>query len=156
MSHQLIILQGGEDIKKRVNDPLIKKVGNISSTKKILIIPWTTESIEEEIEYRNIIADYFLDNGFIEVLFIERNDSSLDITRKISPVDVIYLPGGDPDVLYREIKIRDLHNKLRNFKGIIIGNSAGAIVLSKGCQYEGKFYQGFGLIFLLQYTLHLM
>ncbi|MHB8372789.1 MAG: Type 1 glutamine amidotransferase-like domain-containing protein [Thermoplasmataceae archaeon] len=139
-------MQGGEDVKRRTNESLIKGVGKISSTKRILIIPWTTESIEKETEYRNVFSRYFKDSGFLDVLFLEKRDSNLEMAKKISSVDVIYLPGGDPDVLYLEVEKRSLQNNLRKFKGIIIGNSAGAIVLSKGAKHEGKFYPGFELV----------
>ena len=38
-------------------------------------------------------------------------------------------------------------NRIYNFKGILIGNSAGAIVLSNGSvdPHEGKIFSGFGL-----------
>ena len=37
-------------------------------------------------------------------------------------------------------------DRLFGFSGVIIGNSAGAIVLSKGGWGYGKFYPGFGLV----------
>ncbi|MHB1709294.1 MAG: Type 1 glutamine amidotransferase-like domain-containing protein [Thermoplasmataceae archaeon] len=146
MNGQLIILQGGEDVRKRTNETLFKNVVNLSVTKKILVIPWTSKTVEKEIEYRTIFNNYFTDSGFQDVLFLETDDNELEITRKITSVDVIYLPGGDPDILYREIEIRSLQNRLRDFQGILIGNSAGAIVLSKGGrgQNEGKLFPGFG------------
>ena len=146
VSLQTVILQGGEDIRKRTNEQLFLAVANISSTKKILVIPWTQESEEKEMEYTHILWKYFLDSGFQSVYFLKREDSYEQIAEKFSSVDVIYLPGGDPNVLYRELNSRSLQKKLRNFKGIIIGNSAGAIVLSKGGWGDGKFYRGFGLV----------
>ena len=145
MNTQLIILQGGEDVAKRTNEILFKNVANLSVTKKILVIPWTSNTME--MEYRTIFNNYFTHSGFQGVLFLETDDSNSEITRKITSVDVIYLPGGDPDILYREIKKRSLQNRLHDFKGILIGNSAGAIVLSKGSVdlHGGKFFSGFGL-----------
>ncbi len=148
MNAQLIILQGGEDVRKRTNETLFKNVANLSVTKKILVIPWASKTLEKEMEYRTIFNNYFTHSSFQDVLFLETDDSNLEITRKITSVDVIYLPGGAPDILYREIKKRSLQNRLHNFKGVLIGNSAGAIVLSKGSvdPHEGKFFSGFGLV----------
>ena len=142
----MIILQGGEDVKKRTNRSLIKEVGDLSATKKILVIPWTSESAEKEMTYRHIFTSYFADSGFKTVLFLEKGDAGAVVTEKFSSADVVYLPGGDTGVLYRELNLRSLQVKLREFKGIIIGNSAGAIVLSKGGKGDGKFYPGFGLV----------
>ena len=146
MNAQLIILKGGEDVKKRTNESLFKNVTNLSATKKILVIPWTSDSVEKEMEYRTIFSNYFTDSGFSETKFMESEDTKTEIYEKLSSVDVVYLPGGDPEVLYRELKSRLLQDSLRNFMGILIGNSAGAIVLSKGAQHEGRFYPGFGLV----------
>lgn len=146
MAPQLIILQGGEDVKKRTNESLIKNVREISVSKKIMVIPWTTNSREQELEYRSIFNKYFSDNGFLEVQFLEKEDDEGETAKKFDMVDVVYLPGGDPGILYKELKKRSLQNMLKNFGGIIIGNSAGAIVLSKGAGTGEQFHPGFGLV----------
>ncbi|MGC8646313.1 MAG: Type 1 glutamine amidotransferase-like domain-containing protein [Thermoplasmata archaeon] len=146
MKSQIIVLQGGEDVRKRTDKELMKTVFNLSGKKNILVIPWTSESDSKEFEYRKILKAYFSDIGFNEVTFLEKFEGEYDINNKISSVDVIYLPGGDPEILYREMKIRSIDSKLKNFKGIIIGNSAGAIILSRGSIIEKRFFQGFGLV----------
>lgn len=145
MVRQVLILQGGEDVKNRVNETLVKRIGELSASKRIMVIPWTGDSTEKEAEYRPILTSYFSDNGFQEVLFVEKEDTETEISRKFSSVDVIYLPGGDPGILYQEIEKRSLQDRLRVFNGIILGNSAGAIVLSKGATHGERFFQGFGM-----------
>lgn len=146
MTTQIIILQGGEDVKRRTNETLFKNVRKLSSSGKILVIPWTSDSLEKEAEYSRVLRDYFSHCGFEEVLFLAKTDPENDIQRKFSEVDVVYLPGGDTEVLYRELKQRALQYRLLEFSGVIIGNSAGAIVLTKGGWGDGKFYKGFGLV----------
>lgn len=146
MDGQLIIMQGGEDVKKRTNAPLFRNVGELSATKRVLVIAWTSDSMEKEAEYRTIFNQYFSENEFNEVLFLEKTDDDTTINEKLSSVDVIYLPGGDPSILYHELEIRSLQERLRSFKGILIGNSAGAIVLSRGTRKGEQFYPGFGLV----------
>ncbi len=89
---------------------------------------------------------YFSHCGFEEVLFLAKTDPENDIQRRFSEVDVIYLPGGDTEVLYRELKQRALQDRLLEFSGVIIGNSAGAIVLAKGGWGDGKLDTGFDLV----------
>ena len=146
MKSQLIILQGGEDVRKRTNEPLIRKIGGLSLTKKILVIPWTEDLDESEKKYWTLLNSYFSDSGFREVLFLEREGTKREMNEAFSGPDVLYLPGGDPVILFRELKSRSIQDKLRSFKGILLGNSAGAVVLSKGMQGEEKFYPGFGLV----------
>ena len=146
MVSQIIILQGGEDVKQRSNETLFKDVRKLSSSGKILVIPWTSDSLEKEAEYSRVLHDYFSLCGFEEVLFLLKTDAESEIQRKFSEVDAIYLPGGNTEVLYHELKSRSLQNRLFKFSGTIIGNSAGAIVLTKGGWGDGKFYTGFGLV----------
>jgi len=93
-----------------------------------------------------MLRDYFSHCGFEEILFLAKTDPENEIQRKFSEVDTIYLPGGDTEILYRELKQRSLQDMLLEFPGVIIGNSAGAILLSKGGWGDGKFYTGFGLV----------
>jgi peptidase E len=146
MLHRLIILQGGDDVKKRTNASLIRNVSEMSGTKRILVIPWTSGSPEKENAYRSELTDYFSESGFVEVEFLDRNETLTETERKFSSVDVVYLPGGDPDTFYNEVEKRGVHHKLRSFKGTIIGNSAGAIILSRGAMHEGELHRGFGIV----------
>ncbi|HLH86768.1 MAG TPA: Type 1 glutamine amidotransferase-like domain-containing protein [Thermoplasmataceae archaeon] len=106
---------------------MFKGVRKLSSSGKILIIPWTSDSHEKEVEYSKVLHDYFSHCGFEEVLFLDKTDPENEIQRKFSEVDTIYLPGGDTEVLYRELKQRTLQDRLFEFPGVIIGNSAGAM-----------------------------
>ncbi len=146
MEYQKIILQGGEDVKKRTDEKLMEIVYKLSDSKNILVVPWTSKTEEKEFEYRKILLDYFLHVGFKNTIFLDRKDDETEIIKKFSTVDVLYLPGGDPEILYNQLSIRNIDYNIKNFKGIIIGNSAGAIVLSKGSVIEGKFYRGFGIL----------
>lgn len=146
MASQIIILQGGEDVKRRTNESLFRSVRRLSKTGKVLVISWTSESSEKEDSYSKVFREYFSDCGFSDVLFLDKADPESEIQRKFSEVDTIYLPGGDTGILYRELKQRALQERLSEFSGVIIGNSAGAIVLSKGGLGNGKFYPGFGLV----------
>lgn len=144
MLSQTLILQGGEDINKRENEALILKICELSKKKKILVIPWTADSVESEEKHKKPMEKYFSDCGFSEVLFLERENNQAE--EHFAKVDVIYLPGGNPEILYHEIDKRDLNSMLKNFAGTIIGNSAGAIVLSKGQCDDRRFAKGFGLV----------
>lgn len=145
MTSQHIILQGGEDVRKRTNESLIRKIGELSSTKRILVIPWATDSAEAETRYKATLNDYFRDAGFREVHFLERESTKAELDVAFSGPDVLYLPGGDAAILFRELESRSIQNRLKRFRGTLLGNSAGAIVLSKGMQDGREFYPGFGL-----------
>jgi peptidase E len=146
MPGQMIILQGGEDLNRRTNAFLFRKLAEISTTKNILVIGWTTDSAESEAKYRNVFRQYFSESGFSGVIFLDRNDDEKTIHRKLSTVDVLYLAGGDPDILIRDLDAKSIYPLMKNFKGTIIGNSAGAIVISKGMFLKDRLYRGYGMV----------
>ncbi|MCW6158959.1 MAG: Type 1 glutamine amidotransferase-like domain-containing protein [Thermoplasmatales archaeon] len=146
MTPSLIVLQGGEDVKERTNKSLFTFIARTSRTKKVLVIPWTSKSKKKENQYGEIYREYFLNIGFEKVIFLEKDDSVTEMDNKFSAADVVYLPGGDPEILKKEIESFSIQKKLKRFKGTIIGNSAGAIVLSRGGEAGGKFYEGLGLV----------
>lgn len=146
MSPKLTILQGGEDVKKRSCHKMFEDLVSKNGVRRMLIIPWTTASEEKEKEYRDVLYHYFKDVGFSEIRFLERDDTEMMIEEKFANSDVLYLPGGDPSILLKEVNTRLIGGRIATFKGIIIGNSAGAIVLSSGGFADGIFYDGMGLL----------
>ncbi|MGC8618386.1 MAG: Type 1 glutamine amidotransferase-like domain-containing protein [Thermoplasmata archaeon] len=130
----------------RTQSSLFRELVSNGNVNSILIIPWTTDSLEKEYSYREIYLSYFRDMGFQHVDFIERNDSEIEIEQKFSISDVLYLPGGDPITLKKEIESKSLQRRISGFGGIVIGNSAGAIVLANCGYASGELYKGFGII----------
>lgn len=51
-----------------------------------------------------------------------------DLSRKIAQSDVLYFCGGEPDLLHRRLEKLGLLAPLRQFKGIVMGDSAGAVI----------------------------
>ncbi len=142
---KIIVLQGGEDIKRRTNRELLEAIVKISRRKSIAVIPWTTDDPEKERYYRGVIADYFRELGAREIYFIERRHEKEEIRMILDKTDILYLPGGDPKILYSTIKEKRIEELIKNFNGNIIGNSAGAIVLSKG-EISNEINPGLGIV----------
>ncbi len=51
-----------------------------------------------------------------------------DLPRKIAKSDVLYFCGGEPDLLYHRLEELDLIAPLKRFRGIVMGDSAGAVI----------------------------
>lgn len=128
----ILYLFGGEDIKKRDCEN-INKIA-LSSIKKsrpplVLIFAWSAPTVESTDPYRVIMRDYFTDLGAEKVIFAEISDSLKLIKEKITASNIIYLPGGNTMLLLSRLK--KFKSVFKTFKGVIIGNSAGALVLCK-------------------------
>ena len=145
---QILVLEV-ENIKQRTLFNFHKELFSKIENPTVLVLLWTTNSEEKKKKYRKAIESYFKDLGAREVLFLEENDPNLE--KKFEKANIIYLPGGDTSILLEKLNNNlKVIEKLKEFRGILIGNSAGAIALAKeGYGHKnGKLvkYKGLGIV----------
>ncbi len=139
----------------------------INQNSKIVIMPWAFPFEIDSVRFNN---DYFkvgekrynkYVNPLKELGVIESNImvldcySNVDFEKYINTSDLLVIPGGNPEMLFSKI-IHDtkLLYVLKNYKGIILGESAGAEILLKRYFITAKnnfykyfaFYDGVGII----------
>ncbi len=148
-----LYLLGGEDIRKRSSQHIMKKaITDAGPNPTLLIFPWTSDRVDNEGEYRAIMTEYFLDLGAETIQFAEPWDPYGALIKKARSSQLIYLPGGNPQLLIDRMLISRGDEILADFDGIIVGNSAGALVLCKkyaaivgqGEAHLTRFFKGFG------------
>jgi len=124
-----LYLVGGGDTKEtnRIYRKAIRPIKN----PHLLIFHWTSKNKKKLKHYRKIMIKQFKKLGIRKIEIAEFNDSYSVIKDKINMCNVIFLPGGDTELLIKTIKSKRITRLLRNFKGVIIGMSAGAYTLSK-------------------------
>lgn len=117
-----LILSGGKgrDNEKKLNSLFLKFVGN----KPILYIP-----IAKDAKYYGQCYNWVTS-------IMPGKKINLLVDFKLQKIDVsdfggVYIGGGNCFKLLKEIKENKFENKLKNFKGIIYGGSAGAIIFGK-------------------------
>ena len=149
----IIYFIGGEDVKKRTMKEIYIRALSEAKNKKVLVLLWTTENEEKRKKYAKILSDYFYDVGAEKVIAVEPNIDKEQLEKLIGEVGVIYLPGGLPEVLIKYARKYNLESLLKNFNGVIIGNSAGALALCKDViitkdedHPETKIIKGIGLV----------
>ena len=128
-----IYFYGGEDIKKRNCYEISKKIFSQFHKPRVLVIPWTTSNREKELKYRRILQEYFRDLGAGQVSFLERGLPAGKLRECFRNADILYLPGGETGLLLKSIKKEGIEKLIKEFPGVIVGNSAGALVLGKYC-----------------------
>jgi dipeptidase E len=125
-----IYFLGGEDIKKRESKKInARAFDDAGGTPTVLVFPWTAQI--EKLEYRKIMIDYFEDIGVRKIEFAEITDSLQKIVEKVDASDLIYLPGGNTELLIKRIKDARVHVLLQKYNKVIIGNSAGSLALCR-------------------------
>ena len=116
---------GGEDVKRRTMKKIYKKLMH----GRILVLEWTTENEEKIAKYKKVLSDYLSEFGNVKILDLKTN--SKEVKEEIKKANVIYIPGGLPEIFMKYARKFKLKSALSNFNGTIIGNSAGALVLPK-------------------------
>ncbi len=123
----IIYFIGGEDVKTRSCYSIMKSAMKDAKGKRVLILMLTTEDTTKIEKYKHVLLDYFHDLG-AEVSFIYPWSEKVELN-----CDLIYIPGGLPKVFLKYAEKFNLKKLLKKFDGVIVGNSAGALVLCKDC-----------------------
>lgn len=99
---------------------------------KVLIIPFATEVSKYEGWNKTIEQTFnLIGNNNVELLEFETD--AHDMVSKINKHDVLYFIGGRPDLLMQRLHEKNLIPVIKQFQGLIIGYSAGALVFSNEC-----------------------
>lgn len=113
----------------------------------------------------NIIANAFHDYGiFKEDIYVlnPHKDSIKFMKHKIEQADIVFFTGGDPILYMARIKCFGLLDTLKEFKGITIGASAGAMIQLKEFftydmpweRYPYNYYKGLGYVDGIDVLVH--
>ena len=104
---------------------------------KVLVIPWSFYPDYDYDNYRpggdryNKLIDQFIPYDIEEkdITWLDYyNDNHEIAVKKIKQADLIYLTGGLPDKLFERLEEFNILSDLENFKGVMLGISAGAVV----------------------------
>jgi dipeptidase E len=129
-----LYLLGGENVFKRsakeVNQRAFQDAGEPLN---VLVLPWARASFDNKYLRRKRLFDYFISLGAVTVNFVEYSDSAKAIAKKMADSRLVYLTGGVPSVLIERLTKTGVDCLLKDYKGVIVGRSAGALALCKRC-----------------------
>lgn len=151
--------------------PLIKdRLKNIvNENMKAVVLPW---AFPTELDYDKLINEYFKEgerkynkyiNSLLELGLKKENVTILNCYEKdnsgfkqiINNADILLLPGGNPEMFFSKVVHEtEILYEIKHFKGIIIGESAGAclhfkryFITAKNNYYKYfAWYDGFGIL----------
>jgi peptidase E len=145
---------GGENVAKRdareINEAAFDDAGGAPA---VVVFPWARASFDKTSARRKRLFNYFRSLGASTVNFASYSDTLEEITRKVERSALIYLPGGLTSVLVERLKNKSVDQLLRKYEGVVVGRSAGALVLGKKCVVTknrrhptSKMISGIGLV----------
>jgi len=108
----------------------------------------------------NSFVPYGIPEEHIEWVHYFKNDHDSAV-KKLKKANIIYFPGGAPDLMMKRIQEFDLITTLESHKGVFIGSSAGAMIqvknyhIAKDFDYDHFSYEeGLNLISGLSIEVH--
>lgn len=127
-------LLGGENTHKRdaaeVNQRAFNDAGEAP---RILVFSWARASFDKTYSKDKLLFDYFRTLGASTVNVVDYSSAPNEIKQKICASDLVYLTGGVPSVLLERLRKLGVDRFLKDFDGVIVGRSAGALALCREC-----------------------
>ena len=146
-------LLGGENTHKRDAEEINQTAFNdAGKSPRVLVFSWARASFDRTYPKSQLLFNYFRSLGASTVNTVDYSCTFEEIKEKISESDLVYLTGGVPTVLVERLKKSGIRSLLRDFEGIIVGRSAGALALCRKCAItcrrtsEIKVVDGLGLV----------
>jgi dipeptidase E len=125
-------LLGGENVFKRDAKEINEKAfWDAGGAPNVVVFSWARPSLDKNYLRRRRVFDYFRSLGARAVDFAEYSDLPKDIAGKVECSDLIYFTGGQASILVERIRNKDIDAVLRNYDGVIVGRSAGALALCR-------------------------
>jgi len=149
---KLYFLGGGDKADKVIRSNY-RKIIKSNKNPSLLLLAWATDDIEKMKYYKPIMFDFFRSLGVNKIIYADINDSYEILKRKIKKSNMLYIPGGLPDVLLRNINKKKIGEIIKKYDGTIFGSSAGALVFcdkyiilrGQDGEPKTKFVKGLGL-----------
>jgi len=148
-----IYLLGGENTHKRDAEKVnLRAFRDAGQAPKILVFSWARASFDNTYSKSKIIFDYFKSLGASTVNIVSYSTPLEEIKEKICESDLVYLTGGVPSMLIERLRKSGVDSLLKDFEGVIVGRSAGALALCQKCviTYRSnssvKVIKGLGLV----------
>ena len=146
-------LLGGENTLRRdakdVNQAAFNDAGE---SPRVLVFSWARASFDETYTKRKLLFDYFRSLGAGTVNVVDFSRTYEEIKQKMSASDLVYLTGGVPSVLVERLRSLHVDGLLKSFDGVVVGRSAGALVLCRKfivtyrSDLSVELMDGFGLV----------
>ena len=146
-------LLGGENIQKRDAEQVNQRAFNDAGREpRVLVFSWARASFDKRYLKGKTVFDYFRSLGASTVNSVDYSATNGEIRAKLGETNLVYLTGGVPSVLLERLKKLHVDALLKDFNGVVVGRSAGALALCRKCVItyrssgEVKVIDGLGLV----------
>ena len=149
---RLCFIGGGNPLNKELDDVMYYLSNSIEIGNNILIIPFATENSKVD-KWFTFLKKSFKDIGMEHIKLLDYQLTNQEMQKEIKQHSILYFTGGRPEKLMRILGEKELIQVIKEFSGLIVGVSAGALVFCEDCiitkdQYylETQVIEGLGLV----------
>ena len=128
---KLYLLGGENTIKRTAREINHAAFIDAGGSPDVLVFTWARASFDNIYARRRRIRGYFQSLGAKSVKFVDYSESLEEISAQMTQSTLIYLTGGQLTILITRLKAKGVDDLLRDFSGVIVGRSAGALALAK-------------------------
>lgn len=124
------LIGGGNLLSDELADPETGVARYIKPTDKLVVIPFATEEHKYDRWFQSVVDNYER-LGLTDFHLVRYDDSPESIQEAIQSAQVIFLAGGYTERLLQRLEEKGASDLIRNFTGVLIGYSAGALIMCK-------------------------
>jgi len=129
-----VYLLGGERIHKRDGEEVNRQAfSDAGGSPDVLVFSWARANFDQMYQRQKLVYDYLRYLGARRVSVVDFSTAHRELVEKMVQADLIYLTGGSPSILIERFKQARMEDLIRDFEGVIVGRSAGALALCKKC-----------------------
>jgi len=146
-------LLGGESVCRRDGEVVNRAAfGVVGGSPDVLVFSWARADFDQVYWRQKLVYEYLRYLGAGSVSFVDYSVSLEELREMMGRVGLVYLTGGSPSILVERFKCRGVDVLLKEFKGVVVGRSAGALALCKRCLVtvratgQMKLVEGLGLV----------
>ncbi|MFJ7828344.1 Type 1 glutamine amidotransferase-like domain-containing protein [Psychrobacillus sp. NPDC096623] len=129
---ELCFIGGGHVLKGELDEVFEELSKRIKPNSKILVVPFATE-VSKYDSWMGSLEQAFSNMINVKLDILHEDFPTSEMVTMINDSDVLYLIGGRPEKLLKIIQEKELAASIRNYPGLIIGYSAGALAFCEDC-----------------------
>jgi broad specificity phosphatase PhoE/peptidase E len=152
-----IVFIGGGDYREKETLEIDKIIAErVGKSGRMVFLPFAVEEISKREKRFLAVKAVYESLGLSNFICLNEKDMDIqEMKAEIKDSDILFILGGDPKMLVDQVNSLELSEDIRNYKGILIGFSAGAMILSKTIiipggvdkNYPGSItYPGLGMV----------
>ena len=149
---ELCFIGGGHVLKGELDDVFEELSKRIKPNSHIVVIPFATDVAKYD-SWMESLNQFFSSISNVTLNLLHEDLSKSEMITMINDCDGLFIVGGKPEKLLQIIEEKELALSIRNFPGLLIGYSAGALafcddcILTKDDDYaESLVIRGLGLV----------